>query len=142
MAMGLYQITFCDFIVYTFDGMIIIRTQFDEDYFFSLMQKLNSFYKDFMLPKLVTNLKNCTTQNIFQNFKVASESQKTTHCRIYLKWFLQERYCVITFWQVPYDKFQQALYNDFQWVLYVKNIKKRRFKFSCVFETFVSHSVQ
>ena len=61
MAMGLSQITFCDFIVYTFDGMIIIRTQFDEDYFFSLMQKLNSFYKDFMLPKLVTNLKNCTT---------------------------------------------------------------------------------
>ena len=61
MAMALSQTTFCDFIVYTFDGMIIIRTQFDEDYFFSLQQKLNSFYKDFMLPKLVTNLKNCTT---------------------------------------------------------------------------------
>ena len=60
MAMGLSQITFCDFVVYTFDDMIIIRTQFDEDYFFSLLQKLNSFYKDFMLPRLVTNLKNCT----------------------------------------------------------------------------------
>ena len=62
MAMVVSQITFCDFIVtvYTFDGMIIIRTQF-EDIFFSLLQKLNSFYKDFMLPKLVTNLKNCTT---------------------------------------------------------------------------------
>ena len=59
MAMGLSQITFCDFIVYTFDG--IIQTQFDEDNFLSLLQKLNSFYKDFMLPKLVTNLKNCTT---------------------------------------------------------------------------------
>ena len=58
-GMGLPQITFCDFIVYTFDGMIIIPTQFDED--FSLLQKLNSFYKDLMLPKLVTNLKNCTT---------------------------------------------------------------------------------
>ena len=34
MAMGFSQITFCDFIVYTFDGMIIIRTQFDEDYIF------------------------------------------------------------------------------------------------------------
>ena len=45
MTMGLSQITFCDFIVYTFDGMIIIRTQFDEDYFFSLLQKLNSFYR-------------------------------------------------------------------------------------------------
>ena len=50
--MGLSQITFCDFIVHTFDGKIIIRTQFDEDYSFSLLQKLNLFYKDFMLPKL------------------------------------------------------------------------------------------
>ena len=58
MAMGLSQITFCDFIVYTFHGMIVIRTQFDEDYFSSLLQKLSSFYKDFMLPKLETNLKN------------------------------------------------------------------------------------
>ena len=62
MAMGLSQITFCDFIVYTFDGMIIIRTQFDEkNFLFSRLQKLNSFYRDFMLPKLVINLKNCTT---------------------------------------------------------------------------------
>ena len=61
IAMELSQITFCDFIVHTFDGMIIIRTQFDDDYFFSLLQKLNSFYKDFTLPKLVTNVKNCTT---------------------------------------------------------------------------------
>ena len=34
IAMGLSQITFCDFIVYTFDGMIIIRTQSDKDFFF------------------------------------------------------------------------------------------------------------
>ena len=61
MRMGLSQITLCNFIVYTFDGMLIIRTQFDEDYFFSLLQKLNFFHKDFMLPKIVTNLKNCTT---------------------------------------------------------------------------------
>ena len=61
MRMGLSQITLCNFIVYTFDGMIIIRTQFDEDYFFSLLQKLNFFHKDFMLPKIVTNLKNCAT---------------------------------------------------------------------------------
>ena len=60
MTMGISKIIFFDFIVYTFDDMIIIRTQFDGDYFFSLLQKLNSFYKDFMLPKLVTNLKNCT----------------------------------------------------------------------------------
>ena len=61
MAAGLSQITFCDFILCTFYGVIIIRTQFDEDNFFSLLQKLNSFYKDFIPPELVTNLKNCTT---------------------------------------------------------------------------------
>ena len=61
MAMGLSKITFCNFIVFTFDGLIIIRTQFDEDYFFSLLQKLSSFCKDFTLPKLVTNVKNCST---------------------------------------------------------------------------------
>ena len=44
MAMGLSQKIFCDFIVYTFDGMIIIRAQFDKDYFLSLLQELNSFY--------------------------------------------------------------------------------------------------
>ena len=61
LARGLSQTTFCDFIVYTFNDMIIIRTQFDEDFFFSLLQELKSYYKDFMLPKLVTNLKNCAT---------------------------------------------------------------------------------
>ena len=34
MAKELPQITFCDFIVYTFDGTVVIRTQFDEDFFF------------------------------------------------------------------------------------------------------------
>ena len=61
MATRLSQITFCDFFAYSFDGIIVIGTQFNEDSFFSLLQKLNSFYKDFMLPKLLTNLKNCTT---------------------------------------------------------------------------------
>ena len=51
IAIALSQITLCDFIVYTFDGMIIIRTQFDEDYFFSLLQKLNFFHKDFYATK-------------------------------------------------------------------------------------------
>ena len=34
MAKELSQITFCDFIVYAFDGTVVIRTQFDEDFFF------------------------------------------------------------------------------------------------------------
>ena len=67
MAMGLSQITFCDFIVYTFDGMIIIRTLFHENYFFPLLQKLSSFHKDFALPKLVANLqKNVQLRTYFK----------------------------------------------------------------------------
>ena len=56
--MRVSKIKFCDFIVDTFDGLgiirtqlviirtqsVIIRTQFGEDFFF-LLQKLNSFYK-------------------------------------------------------------------------------------------------
>ena len=39
----------CDFVVYTFKGLSIVRTEFDVSYFESLIQKLNSFYKKFML---------------------------------------------------------------------------------------------
>ena len=52
LAMGLSGIENCDFTVYTFKGMIIIRTKFDSSYFKSLLDKLTKFYKDFMLPSL------------------------------------------------------------------------------------------
>ena len=52
LAMGLAGVKFCDFIVYTFKGMIISRTAFDEEYFEKLVLKLNMFYKQYMLPKL------------------------------------------------------------------------------------------
>ena len=52
MAMGLSQAKFCDFIVYTFKGMIIIRTEFEPTYFVELINKLNMFYKTYMLPEL------------------------------------------------------------------------------------------
>ena len=39
MAMGLSQAKFCDFIVYTFKGMIIIRTEFEPTYFVELINK-------------------------------------------------------------------------------------------------------
>ena len=61
MAMGLSQITFCDFIAYTFDGMIIIPTQFDEDFFFSttktkqFLQRLHAT-KTSNQPKKLYNL--------------------------------------------------------------------------------------
>ncbi len=53
MAMGLSQVKFCDFIVYTFKSMIIIRIEFDEQYFENLMKKLNTFYRNYMLPELM-----------------------------------------------------------------------------------------
>ena len=53
MDMGLSGATFCDFVVFTFDGIIVARTHFDEDYFISLVKKINSFYKEHMLPKIL-----------------------------------------------------------------------------------------
>lgn len=50
MAMGLSCAKFCDFIVYTFEGLIVIRIDFDDLYFRSLLEKLNNFYKHYLLP--------------------------------------------------------------------------------------------
>ena len=55
VAMGLSGAQFCDFIVYTFRGLIIIRTNYDEAYFLDIMKKINSFYRSYMLPYLVCN---------------------------------------------------------------------------------------
>lgn len=58
MAMGLSGATFCDFVVYTFTGVIIIRTSFDKKYYFpDLIKKENQFYKTHMLPKIIEGLK-------------------------------------------------------------------------------------
>ena len=48
----------CDFVVYPFKGLIIVRTAFDVSDFHSVIQKLNSFYKIFMLPRMVSSLTN------------------------------------------------------------------------------------
>ena len=53
MAMGLSQLKFCDFIVYSFKGMIIIRICFSEIYFIKLTEKLNHFFKNYALPYLI-----------------------------------------------------------------------------------------
>ena len=62
MAMGLCSATFCDFVAFTFDGLVIVRTQFNEAYFISPVQKLNDFYKEYMLPKILG-----------ENFKASDE---------------------------------------------------------------------
>ena len=55
LALGLSGAGFCDFIVYTFKGLIIVRTEFDEVYFNSLLTQLKTFYKDYLLPGIVSN---------------------------------------------------------------------------------------
>ena len=52
MAMGLSGVSYCDFVVYTFAGLIIARTPYDHDRFLQIMLRINSFYKQYMLPKL------------------------------------------------------------------------------------------
>ena len=44
LAMRLSGFDTFDFVVYTFKGLVIVRTEFDVFYFDSLIQKLNSFY--------------------------------------------------------------------------------------------------
>ena len=55
--MGLSGVQFCDLVVFVFAGLLIVRTQFDEAYFVSLVYKLNDFYKEYMLPKIVEDFK-------------------------------------------------------------------------------------
>ena len=53
ITMGLSQLKFRDFIVYSFKGMIIIRIPFSEIYFIKLTEKLNHFFKNFALPHMI-----------------------------------------------------------------------------------------
>ena len=56
--MGLSGFDVSDFGVYTFKRLIVVRTEFGISYFDSLIQKLNSFYKKIMLPRIVSSLTN------------------------------------------------------------------------------------
>ena len=53
VVMGLSQLKFCDFIVYSFKGMIITRIPFSEIYFIKLTEKFNHFFKSYALPYLI-----------------------------------------------------------------------------------------
>lgn len=55
MAMGMCGLSFCDFIVYTFKTIIIIRTAFDKEYFTNLVSKLNKFYEKYLLKHILNN---------------------------------------------------------------------------------------
>ena len=54
MAMRLSGAPYCDFIVYTFKVLIIVRTPFNNEYFVNVIQKLNIVYRKYMLPLLIS----------------------------------------------------------------------------------------
>ena len=49
MAMGLLCVSYCYFIVYTFQGLLIVKTPFDKTYFVDLVLKHNNFYRNYLL---------------------------------------------------------------------------------------------
>ena len=55
MTMGLSNVQFCDLVVYTFKGIAIIKTPFDNQFFFELITKLNDFYINYFLPQILDN---------------------------------------------------------------------------------------
>ena len=52
LAMGLAQVNYCFFIVYTYKGLLITKVPFDEIYFIDLVKKLNHFYKKYFMKTL------------------------------------------------------------------------------------------
>ena len=63
MAMGICCAKFCDFVVYTLNGMIITRTPYDHGHFVTLLKKVNPFYKNHMLPRFVSSVNNDDNEN-------------------------------------------------------------------------------
>ena len=51
--MGLAGLTWCHFIVYVYKGVIIVKVDFDEQYFFEVVKSLDKFYKDYFIPHLI-----------------------------------------------------------------------------------------
>ena len=49
MAIGLLQVNYFDFLVFTFKCIITTIVEFDNKYFEKLILKSNEFYKSFML---------------------------------------------------------------------------------------------
>ena len=57
MCAGLSSVSYADFVCYTFYGPVIGRVKFDKEYFQKLIVKLNSFYKDYVMPEVLKERK-------------------------------------------------------------------------------------
>ena len=57
MCIGLSSVSYADFVYYTFYGPVIGRVKFDKEHFQKLIVKLNSFYKDCVMPQVLKERK-------------------------------------------------------------------------------------
>ena len=57
MCIGLSGVSYVDFVYYTFNGLTIVRVKFDKEHFQKLIVKLNSFYRDYVVPQALTKKK-------------------------------------------------------------------------------------
>ena len=53
VAMGLTRLKWCHFVVYVYSGMIIVKVDFDRDYFKSVIDTMNDYYKDYCINELL-----------------------------------------------------------------------------------------
>ena len=53
MDMGICGAQYCDFVVYTFKGLIISGMAYDHERLVSVMKKINICYRKYMLPELM-----------------------------------------------------------------------------------------
>ena len=51
--MGLVRLKWCPFVLYVYSGMIIVKVDFDRDYFKFFIDKMNDYYKDHYLNELL-----------------------------------------------------------------------------------------
>ena len=52
--MRLTGLKWCHFAVYIYSGMIIVKVDFDRDYFKSVIDKMNDYYKDYYINELLS----------------------------------------------------------------------------------------
>ena len=53
-ALGLAGLKWCHFVVYVYSGMIIVKVDFDRDYFQSVIDKMNHYYKDYYINEILS----------------------------------------------------------------------------------------
>ena len=64
-CMNLSGVSYADFVYYTFNGLLIVTVKFGKEHFQKLIVKLNSFYKDYVVPQVLKKgeifffIKNC-----------------------------------------------------------------------------------